>query len=167
MTRGMKVDGHKNLSQVFDILDDLNDKSHCVKFYEEPEHARMVEYHFIQTGLQKGEYCIYTTHEDDISIIESGMADFGIDVEGYKKIKMLHIYRIAEPQAGPQYLLQEIERLRKYIMADSKPSVRLVSRWMKNVEGEEEDQRANLVVEQIVHSIFEKNQRVSHVPISG
>jgi hypothetical protein len=26
------------------------------------------------------------------------------------------------------------------------------------VEGEEEDQRANLVVEQTVHSIFEKNQ---------
>ena len=164
MTRGMKVDGHKNLSQVFDILDDLNDKSHCVKFYEEPEHARMVEYHFIQTGLQKGEYCIYTTHEDDISIIESGMADFGIDVEGYKKIKMLHIYRIAEPQAGPQYLLQEIERLRKYIMADSKPSVRLVSRWMKNVEGEEEDQLANLVVEQTVHSIFEKNQGLAMCP---
>jgi hypothetical protein len=29
---------------------------------------------------------------------------------------------------------------------------------MKNVEGEEEDQLANLVVEQTVHSIFEKNQ---------
>ena len=59
MTRGMKVDGHKNLNQVFDILDDLNDKSHCVTFYEEPEHARMVEYHFIQTGLQKGDI-VYT-----------------------------------------------------------------------------------------------------------
>jgi hypothetical protein len=49
----MKVDGHKNLSQVFDILDDLNDKSHCVTFYEEPEHARMVEYHFIQTDCRR------------------------------------------------------------------------------------------------------------------
>jgi hypothetical protein len=117
----------------------------------------MVEYHFIQTGLQKGEYCVYTIHKDDISIIESGMADLGIDVEGYKKNKLLHIYRIAEPQADPQYLLHQIERLRKCIMADSKPPVRFVSRWMKNVEGEE-DQQANLVDEQTVHSIFEKYQ---------
>jgi hypothetical protein len=43
------------------------------------------------------------------------------------------------------------------LQISSKPSVRLVSRWMKNVEGEE-DQQANSVVEQSVHSIFEKNQ---------
>jgi KaiC/GvpD/RAD55 family RecA-like ATPase len=49
----------------------------------------MVEYHFIHTGLQKGEYCIYTTHEDDISIIENTMADFGIDVEGYNRPRKL------------------------------------------------------------------------------
>jgi KaiC/GvpD/RAD55 family RecA-like ATPase len=49
----------------------------------------MVEYHFIQTGLQKGEYCIYTTHEDDVQLIEKKMADFGIDIEGYKRTKRL------------------------------------------------------------------------------
>jgi hypothetical protein len=108
--------------------------------------------------LLKGESCIYTTHEDDIRIIESEMADFGIYVEGYKKNKMLHIYQITEPQADLRYLLHEIEWLRKCVMADSKPPVRLVSRWMKNVEGEE-DQQANMVFEQTVRSNFSNFER--------
>jgi MEDS: MEthanogen/methylotroph, DcmR Sensory domain len=153
----MKVVDPQNLGQVFDIIDDLEGKSHCVIFYEEPEYARMVEYHFIQTGLLKGESCIYVTHEDEIRIIESGMADFGIDVEGYKKNKMLHFYQITEPRSDLRYLLHEIEWLRKCVMTDSKPPFRLVSRWMKNVDGEE-GQHANMVVEKRVRSNFERYQ---------
>jgi hypothetical protein len=70
--------------------------NHSAIFYEEPEYARMVEYHFIQTGLQKGEYCVYTIHEDDVQFIENKMADFGIDVEGYKRMKKPNVCRISD-----------------------------------------------------------------------
>jgi hypothetical protein len=155
MTRGMKVVDHKDLSQVFDILDDLNGKSYCVIFYEEPEHARMVEYHFIHTELQKGEYCIYTTHEDDISIIENTMADFGTDVEGYNRPRKLYVCRIGDPRLDPLGLLQGVENLRRSIIGESKRPFRIVSRFICNIESKE-DKLANMFVEGTVHSSSEK-----------
>jgi hypothetical protein len=47
--------------QLFDSFDNLKACNHSAILYEESEHARMVEYQFIQTGLQKSEYCIHTT----------------------------------------------------------------------------------------------------------
>ena len=76
------ITGKASYRQVFDSLDNLKACNLSAIFYEEPEYARMVEYHFIQTGLQKGEYCIYTTHGDDVQFIENKTADLGIDVEG-------------------------------------------------------------------------------------
>src|SRR5918992_1693774 len=73
-----------NLRQIFDLLDKLHGDNNLVIFYEEPEYAHMVEYHFIKTGLEKGESCKYTTHEEDIHVIEQDMADFRIDVAKYK-----------------------------------------------------------------------------------
>jgi hypothetical protein len=129
--------------------------NHSAIFYEEPEHARMVEYHFIQTGLQKGEYCIYTTHEDDVQLIEKKMADFGIDIEGYKRTKKLYVCRISDPRLDPLGLLQGIENLRRSIIGESKQPIRIVSRFIRNIESEE-DKLANMFVERTVHSSFEK-----------
>jgi hypothetical protein len=115
----------------------------------------MVEYHFIQTGLLKGESCICTTYEDDVEFIENKMAHFGIDVEGYKKNKMLYVCRINDPRLDPLGLLQGVENLRRSIMAESKPPVRIVSRFIRNIDSEE-DKLANMFVERTVHSSFEK-----------
>jgi DcmR-like sensory protein len=146
-----------NMYQVYEILDSMQDCNHSVIFYEEPEYGRMVEYRFIKIGLLKGESCIYATPEDDIDIIESGMVDFGIDVEGYKKMKMLHLYKVTDPQGDPSGLLHGIEKISERIIAESRPPFRVVGRFIKNFE-EEVGMRANMLIERSLHSTFAKFQ---------
>src|SRR5262245_47966076 len=123
------------LSQVFETLDNLQDCNHSVIFYEEAVFARIVEYYYIKIGLNRGESCIYATLEDKREIIESEMADFGIDVEGSKKAKLLHIYRVSDPQFDPDGLLDGLENIRKMITSESRPPLRIVGRFIKNFAG--------------------------------
>ena len=145
------------LDQVYEMLDTLRDRNHSVLFYEEPEYGRMVEYHFMKTGLLRGESCIYATPDDDISVIERGMADFGLDVEGYKKKNLLHIYKVDDPQNDPNGLRQGLENIRKKITAESNPPLRIVGRFIRNFE-EKEGGIINMYLERAVHSEFGKYQ---------
>jgi hypothetical protein len=153
----MRGNSINTLGQIFDILDNLHGGNHLVIFYEEPEYAHIVEYHFIKTGLEKGESCIYTTHEDDIDLIERGLTDFGVNVEKYKKNNTLHVYKISDSQTDSEGIRQGIEKLRKKIMDNSKPPFRIVSRFTRNFENEM-DRQASIDVERTVHSSFEKYQ---------
>ena len=100
-----------NLNQVFDVLDNLDGGNHLVMFYEEPEYAHIVEYHFIKTGLKKGESCVYTTHvgdddDDDDDIIEQSMTKFGITVEKYEKNHVLNMRMMTHTPADSKGLRQ-------------------------------------------------------------
>ena len=145
------------IDQVYETLDNLKDRRHCILFYEDAESARLIEYRFIKIGLLRGESCIYTTHEDDIDDIERGMAQFGIDVDGYKKKKMLHVYKITDPQNDPDGLLKGIDRLSQRILAESKPPFRVVARFIRNYE-KEVDRQANMFDERNTHSSFDEFQ---------
>jgi hypothetical protein len=80
------------------FLDTIVDFKHIVLFYEKPESGRAIQFRFIRNGLLKGQHCIYTSHKDmDIPLIENEMTNSGIDVEGYKKTKLLHICQIPDP----------------------------------------------------------------------
>jgi MEDS: MEthanogen/methylotroph, DcmR Sensory domain len=85
----MKNNGQEcnDLLEVF--IDDLK-SWHIVLFWEEPEHARVIEFQFIRNGLVKGQFCCYITHENR-EFIENEMIDNGIDVVGYTKNNMLQI----------------------------------------------------------------------------
>ena len=124
---------------------------------EEAESARLIEYRFLKIGLLKGESCIYTTHEDNIDVIEREMAQFGIDVDKYKKKKQLHVYKITDPQNDPDGLLKGIDRLSQRVIAESKPPFRVVARFIKNYE-KEFDRQANMFDERYTHSSFDEFQ---------
>ncbi|MFY3740743.1 MAG: hypothetical protein HMLIMOIP_001186 [Candidatus Nitrosomirales archaeon] len=69
---------------------DNMDSWHIALFYEEPEHARVIEFQFIKNGLKKRQSCCYITYENR-EFIENEMADNGVDVAHYTKNSMLQI----------------------------------------------------------------------------
>jgi hypothetical protein len=146
----------RNNNQALAFVDSLETGVHSAIFYEEPEYAHMLEYRYTKIGLMNGETCVYTTHEkDEVEIIQNGMADFGIDVDYFKKKNLLHIMHITDPRQDREGLLQGVENLRKDIMDRSKTPLRLVSRFIKSVD-DEDGKVANMFVERTIHSAFEK-----------
>jgi hypothetical protein len=138
------------------FLDSLDDYKHIVLFYEKPESGRMFKFRFIKNGLLKGQHCIYTTHKDvDIPLIENEMTNSGIDVEGYKKTNLLHIYQIPDPESFQEGSVKGYLEFVKGILADLKhpSSFRMVSRALPEVK--KEDQIADVLdVEYTDHSSF-------------
>jgi hypothetical protein len=147
--------GHRN-SQGLDFIDTIENGTHSAIFYEEPEYGHMMEYRYLKIGLLKGETCIYTTHEkDDVRSIENEMSDFGIDVDRFKKDHLLHVLHITDPRQDPEGLLQGIKNLEEELLSKSMSSVRIVSRFIRQVQNDEE-KVANMFVERTVHAAFEK-----------
>lgn len=127
---------------------------HIVLFYEDEEYARKIEYSFMRNGLARSQHCIYTTHEEDgIEGIRTEMMEHGIDVNKFEASGLLHILTIKDPCNDPAGLEKGIEKLTNRILEGKKPPIRLVSRYIKEVEAEE-DARANMLVESLTHSCF-------------
>lgn len=61
---------------------------HIALLYEEPEHARIIEYRFIREGLKLGQRCCYIVHGNR-DFIANEMSDNGIDVDHYSRNSML------------------------------------------------------------------------------
>jgi hypothetical protein len=139
------------------FLDTIDDFKHIVLFYEDPESGRVIQFRFMKNGLLKGQHCIYTTHKDmDISLVENEMTNSGIDVEGYKKMNLLHIFQIPDPGNFREGSVKAYDKFVKGILADLKqPSrFRMVSRAVSEVK--KEDQIADeLDVERTYHSTFD------------
>ena len=89
-------------------------------------------------GLLNGETCVYTTHEDDVALIENEMADFGIDVKHFKDKNMLMVLKIKDPREHPGGLVHGIEHLRKQLWTEPNTSLRIVTRFIRKVENDEE-----------------------------
>lgn len=85
----MKNNGQESNDLLAVFTDNLK-SWHIVLFYEEPEHARVIEFQFIRNGLKKEQFCCYITHENR-EFIENEMVDNGIDVAYYTKNNMLRI----------------------------------------------------------------------------
>ncbi|HXG07416.1 MAG TPA: MEDS domain-containing protein, partial [Nitrososphaera sp.] len=82
-------------NQLLDFIDNLDTivHRHLVMFYEEPEYAKLVQMRFINTGLKKGECCIYVVNdEQDLLFIRREMIAYGIDVDQYGKRGLLHLH---------------------------------------------------------------------------
>jgi hypothetical protein len=61
----------------------------------------------------KGEQWILAIQKqrDNIEFIKEQMVDNGIDIEVYKKKKLLHIYQILNPMNHPEREIYELHRL--------------------------------------------------------
>jgi len=116
------------------FVDSLDTFKHIVLFYDELEWARAIEFRFINNGLLKGEHCIYATN-GDANVIEEAMIKYGIDVETFKK-NLLHVYNIPNPMDDMESPARAAEKLGEYIMTNSKPPFRIVTRLVPDVSTE-------------------------------
>lgn len=128
---------------------------HIALFYEDEEYAREIEYSFMRNGLTRSQHCIYTTREeeDGVERIRAEMMEHGIDVNKFEASGLLHILAIKDPRNDPSGFEKGIGKLTNRILAGKKPPIRLVSRYINEVEAEE-DARANMLVESLTHCSF-------------
>jgi len=82
-------------SELIKFIDDIDKKKHIVHFFEDPDYAKTIHFKFLQNGLEKQEICIYAL-DDEPEVVEKEMIDFGIDVEKFKKEKLLRISKIIQ-----------------------------------------------------------------------
>jgi MEDS: MEthanogen/methylotroph, DcmR Sensory domain len=134
------------------FVDTLDNGKHIVLFYEDPEYGKRIQFHFINNGLLKGEHGIITTVQNDSNLIENEMIDTGIDVEGFKKKGLLHIYQISNPANHPQGLEKGLEVTKEQILANSKPPYRIVGRCSELSTKEQIE--SDTGIQRTVHSNF-------------
>jgi MEDS: MEthanogen/methylotroph, DcmR Sensory domain len=146
---------YNNNNHPLNFIDTLGYGRHAVLLYEDAEFARLIQFRFINNGLLKGEHCIFTTHEqeDNIQFIENQMEYNGIDVEGFKRKNLLHIYQIPDPMNHPEGELKGNEDIMNIILADSKQPFRIVARSIPEIKTE--GQRVSSIsIEYSAHSNF-------------
>lgn len=133
---------------------------HIALFYEDEEYAREIEHSFLKNGLARSQHCIYTTHGGDSNVkrIPTEMTRHGIDANRFRSLGLLHILKICDPRDDPAGFERGIENLKNKILEGKKPPVRIVSRFIRTVESEN-DAMANMLAERAIHSHFFDNYR--------
>ncbi|MHB1868842.1 MAG: MEDS domain-containing protein [Nitrososphaerales archaeon] len=100
-----------------DVVHSFHSGDHVVLFQEDSEYARAIEFGFLQDGLKKGEYCIYSSIFDEPTEVEKKMEDSGIDVRRYKERKLLHVHRLpASPAAHGSGGLVGLEKFNETVL---------------------------------------------------
>ena len=121
----MKNNEHASLDPLALFNDNLK-SWHVVLLYEEPELARVIEFRFIRDGLEKGQSCCYIIHGGNRELIESEMADNGIDVVRYTKNNMLQIIESIDHLNDPRGLFVACEGETRKLCANLSAPFRIV-----------------------------------------
>ncbi len=137
------------------FIDGLDNYKHIVLYYENPKFGKKIQFRFIKNGLLKGENCIYTTHNDDIALIENEMINNDIDVKAFNKKGLLKIFKIEDIMDHPDGLLKGAREIIDGMFSSLKQPFRLVERMFDELYTEEQIE-ANLTLEQVCHSNFDK-----------
>ena len=138
---------------VLSYIDKIETKKHLMLVYDDIQKGREIELHFIKQGLEKNERCIYLTHGDP-KLIESDMERYGINVQYYKKNKMLYVNKIPNPLEYSGDVMTGVENLIKQLPIDSKIPFRIVGRLIPDI-GFEESISVQHYVEKIFHASFD------------
>lgn len=75
---------------------------HMILFYENSNHARKIEFAFIDAGLRTGESALYASSKDEPGLVSEEMKRFGIDVDRYVKSGMLRVHAVPDPALDPE-----------------------------------------------------------------
>ncbi len=137
------------------FIDILDTNKQIVLYYENEEFSRKIQYRFIRNGLKKGDTCIYTTHDDNISLIEDDMKNNGIEVEVNTKRGLLKIFKIPNIMEYPEGILRSAQEVIDKMLSDLQTPFRLVMRIIDKVNTIEQIE-ANLTLEQKYHTNFDK-----------
>ncbi|HJU12896.1 MAG TPA: MEDS domain-containing protein [Candidatus Nitrosotalea sp.] len=127
----------------------LSENKHMMLLYDDPEYAREIETIFIAKGLQKGECCIYVSH-DGYSFETSALGQFGIDGKRCIRDGTLHIVN-SEDFADRANSKSALEKL----LCVPTAKVRMVGRWIPDV-GTVKGIASELELEKDVHSHFDE-----------
>ena len=140
-------------------IDDLESKvNHSIVLYDKEEYGRLVKIRFIENGLKKGENSVYLTH-GDVKVIENHLEEYGIDVDLYKRKKLLHIIQIENIMESKEGIEQSFTKLLKEITTDLKPPYRFTAEEPTIPDvSTKEGMEAELIVENTFHSNFDKYQ---------
>ena len=136
------------------FIDELNHDRHLVLFYEDVKEGQKMQFRFIRNGLLKGENCIYTTHADNITLIENEMRIYGIDVNGYYNKGLLHIRKIPNLFSHHKGVLEAAHEFIKKISCGLRPPFRVVGRLV-DIVATKEQVKASLTLEKVFHSKFD------------
>ena len=142
----------KNYPPIRDI-DNLKEGKHSMVLYDNEELGNLVKYRYIENGLKKGEHCIILTH-GKIESVEKELASCDINVEDFKKKKILHIKQIENliGKDGDELILGFNEILRE-TTAGLKPPYRVMGRVIPNVSTKK-GIITELKLERLFHSTF-------------
>jgi DcmR-like sensory protein len=152
----------RTIAHPLDFIATLDSRPmHIALFYEDEEYAKQIEYAFLRNGLARSQHCIYTTHEGednsssnaDAEQIRTDMIKHGIDVSKFEKSGYLHIMKINDPRSDPSGFERGIENILNRVLQGKKPPIRLVCNSKKIIENEE-DAKANILLERSIHSNF-------------
>ncbi|MBA3977282.1 MAG: MEDS domain-containing protein [Nitrosopumilus sp.] len=141
----------------FIFVDNLEGNKHLVLFYRNQEYGQKIQFRFMKNGLLKGENCICTTYKNDISSIEKEMVDNNIDVKEFNKKGLLHLYQMPNLLKHPKGAIAATEGIINKMFSGLTPPFRLVTRFIGEINTKEQI-ATNLVLEQIIHSKFNKFQ---------
>ncbi len=144
---------YKDPLKFIDTLDGCRSK-HIVLYYENQKFGKKLQFRFIRNGLLKGESCIYTTHKDDIDLIEFEMTNDSINVEDYTKRGLLKIFKIPDIMKHPEGVMKGAQEVIDRMLSGIEIPFRLVARIIDKVNTEDQI-RANLALEQYYHSNFD------------
>lgn len=149
------------------FLDRMERNNHIVLLYDNEEYADLVISRYLLNGLQKGESCIFFT-ADKPEIIEERLSAEGIDVDSYKQINSLRIFRIERSDADKFDALGTLKHIREEATKGMKPPYRFVGRTIMDT-GSKEGMKLGLVVEKTGHEHFEEfdNSQLCYYNISG
>lgn len=137
------------------FMDSIDTKKHLMLVYDDVKIGRMMEFHFIQKGLEKNEISIYLTH-DPVKLIEKEMMEYGIDVNYFKKKSLLRVFQIKNPAEDSVGVLDSAEAILGEVLPNPQLPFRIVGRLVPDV-GIETAISIQAYVEKIFHnSIFEK-----------
>lgn len=142
-------------SEPLSFIDEINHNRHLVLFYEDVKEGQKMQFRFIKNGLLRGENCIYTTHFENIALIENEMKGYGIDVDDYYNKGLLHIHRIPDLFSHPKGVLEAAHEFIKKIFCNIKPPFRAVGRLIDTINSREQIE-ANLTLERVLHSKFDQ-----------
>lgn len=137
-----------------EFVDTIDIGRHAILFYENPDFARNIEYRYILNGLQKGESCVYTTHHREPQSILQQMKEFSIDEEKYTQKNQLRVIKITDPRDHPDGIEAGLEQIRQMVFSDIKTPIRLVSRFIRQIESEG-DIKISMMFEQKIQSAFD------------
>lgn len=136
-------------------LESFGSKKHLMLAYDDVSGGHKIEFDFLKSGLEKNELSIYVTH-GPVKIIEKDMISFGIDVDYFKKKRILDIVDIENPAEETLGFIDSMQLYLQKMLPNPETPFRIVGRAIPDV-GMEVAMAIQARWEKILHNgIFDK-----------